>query len=240
MKLQLPTVTLIIIDCLNAQRAINVLEHCKSLCDFGAVKLLTSIPIQYEHRIKIMPLNTLIAYSVFMLTKVNQYIDTEHLLVVQRDGWILNPQSFDNSWLELDYIAPLFVQYNHVGSGGFSLRSKKLMDNVAATMPAWDGTQREADKIQQSLQYYEDGVISLSGKFSGFKFATNEQASHFAQGGNKDKKYHIEFPFGFHGVLQDINHLTGSVSPVCEHHNNPHCNCTINHVNFLTQNEWVK
>jgi hypothetical protein len=172
MKLQLPTVTLIIIDCLNAQRAINVLEHCKSLCDFGDVKLLTSIPIQYEHRIKIMPLNTLIAYSVFMLTKVNQYIDTEHLLVVQRDGWILNPQAFDNSWLELDYIAPLFVQYNHVGSGGFSLRSKKLMDNVALAMPAWDGTQKEADKIQQSLQYYEDGVISLSGKFSEFKFAT--------------------------------------------------------------------
>lgn len=239
MKLQLPSVTLLICDCLNANRAINVLEHCKKMADFGAVKLLTSIPVQYEHRIKIMPLNTLIVYSIFMLTKVNQYIETEHVLVVQRDGWILNPQSFKPEWLELDYIAPLFVQYDFVGSGGFSLRSKRLMDNVTASMPEWDGTQKQADEIQKTLSYYEDGEICLTKKFSQFKFATLEQAADFSQGGNRNPVYYRERPFGFHGTWQNINHETGVVSPVCEH-TDLNCECNIDHVNFLLQNEWAK
>lgn len=232
MKLQLPTVTLICCDCVNASRAINVLERCKELADFGAVKLLTNIPVKYEHRIKIMPLNSLVAYSIFMLTKLHKYIDTDHVLIVQRDGWILNPQSFKPEWLELDYIAPLFVQYDKVGSGGFSLRSKALMVEVAKQMPEWDGTQKHADEIQPGLGYYEDGVISLSGKFSKFKFASLYEASLFAQGGNRNPDFYAKHPFGFHGTWQDINHETGEVSPVCEHLD-LNCDCTKHHQDFL-------
>lgn len=239
-KLQLPTVTLLIADCLNAHRAVNVIERCKALCDFGDIKLLTSIPIQNEHRVKIMPLNTLVAYSIFMLTRVHQYIETPHVLIVQRDGWILNPQSFDPAWLQLDYIAPLFVQYDHVGSGGFSLRSKKLMDAVAFNMPTWDGTQKGADVIQSTLGYYEDGVICLSGRFKQFKFASLNQAAVFAQGGNRNAKYYNPHPFGYHGVLANIDHETGFVHPVCAHDNNPHCGCSTDHVNYLQQNEWAR
>lgn len=239
-KLQLPTVTLLIADCLNANRAVNVVERCKELCDFGAVKLLTSIPIEYSHRIKIKPLNSLIAYSIFMLTKANQYVETEHCLVVQRDGFVLNTSAWDDEWLKLDWISPIFVQYPFVGSGGFSLRSKKLMDNVTANTPEWDWSQKQAEEIQKKQNYYEDGVVCLSGRFKQFKFATLEQAARFAQGGYPDPKYYVQHPFGFHGVLSNINHLTGLVSPVCEHHDNPDCGCNIDHVNFLQQNEWAK
>lgn len=239
-KLQLPTTTLLIADCINANRAINVLEHCKSKADFGAVKLLTSIPVQYEHLVKIPPLNSLIAYSIFMLTKANKYVDTQHCLVVQRDGFILNTSAWNERWLELDWISPMFTQYPLVGSGGFSLRSKKLMDNVAANMPEWDWSQKQADEIQANLGYYEDGVICLSKKFSQFKFATLEQSAQFAMGGNPSKKYHVDFPFGFHGVLNAIDHTTGKVEPVCDHENNPNCGCSINHINYLQQNEWEK
>lgn len=232
MKLQLPSVTLMCIDCVNANRAINVLEHCKSLCDFGAVKLLTHIPVPYEHKVKIMPLNSLIAYSIFMLTKVHDYIETEHVLIVQRDGWILNPQSFNPAWLELDYIAPLFVQYDFCGSGGFSLRSKKLMGNVAEVMPKWDGTQRNAEEIQSHLSYYEDGEICLSKRFLQFKFASLEQAAKFSQGGNRNPDYYESYPFGFHGTWQNINHETGYVSPVCEHEKLD-CDCNKEHVDHL-------
>ncbi len=233
-KLQLPTVTLMCIDCVNSARAINVLERCKEKADFGAVKFLTSIPTDYKHKVKIMPLNSLVAYSIFMLTKVHQYIDTEHVLIVQRDGWILNPESFKQEWLELDYIAPLFVQYDFVGSGGFSLRSNKLMKNVAAHTPEWDGTQKSADAVQSTLGYYEDGVICFSGKFAGFKFATKDQAAEFSQGGNRNPEYYREKPFGFHGCWQNIDHSTGKVSPVCEHEKLD-CQCNADHVNFLQQ-----
>lgn len=211
-KLQLPTVTLVAIDCLNAGKAIKVLEHCKTLCDFGEVKLLTSIPIQYEHRIKIMPLNSLIAYSVFMLTRFNQYIDTPHCLIVQNDGWILNPESFDPLWLENDYTAGLYMQYDHCGSGGFSLRSKKIMDYAAEIMPKWDGTQKHAEQITEQEGYYEDGVLSLSGKFKQFKIASIEQAANFSQAGNRNPKYFREKPFGYHRTWQKIDFKTGIVN----------------------------
>lgn len=212
MKLQLPSVTLICVDCVDATKAIKVLEHCKSKVDFGAVKLLTSLPCEYEHRVEIMPLTSLIMYSVFMLTKVHEYIDTPHVLIVQRDGWILNPESFDPAWLELDYIGPLFVQYDEVGSGGFSLRSKRVMENIAKNF-YWDGTEVMAYALQQSLGYYEDGVISLSPfRFTNsYIIATNVQAANFAQGGNRNPKYFREYPFGFHRTWQEIDFKTGRV-----------------------------
>lgn len=211
MKLQLPTVTCIIIDCLDASRAIKILEHCKTKADFGAVKLLTNIPREYEHRVSIMPLNSLIAYSIFMLTKVNEYIDTEHLLIVQRDGWILNPESFNSEWLGLDFIGGLYMQYDRVGSGGFSLRSKKIMQDVSETIPYWDGTQKAAETIQQQLGFYEDGILTLSKFSKNYKIATREQAADFSQAGNRNPKYFRERPFGWHRTFQEIDFKTGIV-----------------------------
>lgn len=211
MKLQLPTVTLLIADCLDAERAGKVLEICKSKADFGAVKLLTSLPCSNPHRVKIVPLNSLVAYSVFMLTELHHHVATDHVLVVQRDGWILNPESFDPHWLTLDYIGPLFIQYDNVGSGGFSLRSRRLVNYFAAITPAWDGTEEGAQRVQQRLNYYEDGVISLSRHSNRFKIATNEQGARFAQGGNRNPAYFQERPFGFHRTWQYIDFETGRV-----------------------------
>jgi len=216
MKLQLPNVTLLIVDSVNAKGAINVLEHCKNLCDFGAVKLLTDIEIDYEHKITIPKLNSLVAYSIFMLTKCKDYFDTDHVLIVQRDGFILNPESWNPAWLEYDYIAPLFVQVDKVGSGGFSLRSKKCMEEIAKITPEWDWSQSEADRIQNIMNYYEDGVISYSGL--DFKFAPLQEAAKFAQGGNPNLNYYIEKPFGFHRLSQYIDFNTGQVSSSFENY----------------------
>lgn len=238
MKLQLPSVTLICIDCINVTRAINALEICKSKCDFGAVKLLTDLPTDYEHKIEIIPLKTLTAYSIFMLTKFPSYVDTEHVLVVQRDGFILNADAWKDDWLKYDYIAPLFVQYNLVGSGGFSLRSKKLIDAVTKVMPTWDGTQQHADEIQDFFGYYEDGVISF--RFhEKFNFAPLEEAADFAAGGNPNLEYYRPFPFAFHGARQNVNHKTGFVFPTC-HHTEGECLCVQSQLNYLTKMETLK
>jgi len=211
MRLQLPTTTLVCIDCIDSKRAIRVLEHCKSMVDFGDVKLLSSIPTDYEHRVRIMPLNSLIAYSIFMLTRFHEFIDTPSCLIVQRDGWILNPQSFNPEWLGLDYIGPLFMQMDRVGSGGFSLRSKKIMQAVSKTMPSWDGTQKSAELIQAQTPFYEDGMLSLTGFSKNYKIASNEQAADFANGGNRNPLYFREKCFGFHRTFADICFASGRV-----------------------------
>lgn len=211
MKLQLPTVTLLAVDCLNTELTIKVLEHCKSLCDFGAVKFLTNIPTEYEHAIKINPLNSLIAYSIFMLKEVYKYIDTDMLMVVQRDGFILNPESFNFSWLQNDYTAPLFMQMDRVGSGGCSLRSKRIMEEISKSLPSWDGTQAGAEEMQKSLPFYEDGILSLTPFSHRFKIATEEEGAAFGQGGNRNPLYFREKPFSFHRTWQTIDFKTGHV-----------------------------
>lgn len=240
-KLKLPTVTLLCVDCLNVTRAINVIEHCKSLCEFGDIKLLTSLPTDYEHAVQIPPLNSLIAYSVFMLTDSYKYFETSHVLVVQRDGWILNTDAWNDDWLNYDYLGPLFVQYDHVGNGGFSLRSKSIMQAAANTLPVWDWTNNEAERIHYNIiGMYEDGHLSFTMKQYGFNYPTPEVACVFAQGGNPNPIYYREKPFGFHGAYQNINHKTGQVSPVCKHktygsdkHSTEFCNCTEDHINYL-------
>lgn len=211
MKLQLPSVTLFAIDCLNTDLTIKVLEKCKSMVDFGDVKFLTSIPNSYQHSVKIQPLNSLVHYSVFMLKEFYKYIDTEHCLIVQRDGWILNPESFDFDLLKLDYCGGLYMQYDRVGSGGFSLRSKKIMESVSKTIPDWDGTQKDAERLQRDLNYYEDGILSLSDFSKDFKIASLEQAANFSQAGNRNPLYFRATPFGWHRTWQRISFDTGIV-----------------------------
>lgn len=221
-KLELPSVTLLCADCVHIEYAIPAIERCKALANFGAVKLLTSMPTDYEHRVEIMPLNSLSAYSTFMLKQVYAHIDTSHFLVAQHDGWILNPEAWDPTWLSCDYIGPLFIHAHKtaptsVGSGGFSLRSKRLMEYVSGTLPAWDGSDVLTQKLMKCAGSYEDGYISITKRAElercGFKFGTPAQAARFAQGGNNDPLYHVAKPFGFHGLWANIDHTAGEVSP---------------------------
>lgn len=200
-KLSLPTVTLLCTDCVNVERAIASVERCKAVADFGAVKFLTSLPTDYPH-IKIDSLRTLVHYSVWMLKKCHEYVDTEHFLVCQHDSWIINPETWNPEWLKYDYIAPLFTQYAIMGSGGFSLRTKKLMQMVSDRTIHWDGTWEDAEAIQPKIGSYEDGVISI-GMWSeltsaGFKYAPIAEANRFAQGGNPEPAHKFDKPFGFH------------------------------------------
>lgn len=222
MKLDLPSVTLFCADCISVERVIPVIERCKALCNFGAVKLLTHLPTDYPHRIEISKLSTHIEYSIFMFKRAYQYIDTKHVLIVQHDGWILNTDAWNQEWLNNDYMGPLFIHKHpiderSVGSGGFSLRTKRLMQFVSKNTPPWDGSPEEAQRIQKMIGAYEDGVISICVRDSlvnaGFKFATPLEASRFAQGGQNDINYYTSLPFGFHGQWHNIDLRTGQVAP---------------------------
>lgn len=213
-KLDLPEVTLVCADCIHIDYAIAAIERCKASFNFGAVKLLTSMETDYSHKVEISPLNSLSDYSVFMLSRVHEFVDTSHMLVVQHDGWIINANKWEPSWLQMDYIAPLFLHKHtttstSVGSGGFSLRSKALMAFVAAQLPRWESSANTA-QLMDLARCYEDGYISMSLRDkllrAGFQIAPPHVAAQFAQGGNRDPAYHVERPFGFHGLWPNIDH----------------------------------
>jgi len=212
-KLDLKDTTLICVDCRDISRTVKVMERCEELVDFGAVKLLTTLETDYHGKVDCPHIASHVMYSIFMLKELYKYVDTKYMLVVQSDGFILNPQSWDNAWKQYDYIGPLFNQWDIVGNGGFSFRSKALMQFMATLVPNWDITKEGADDLQSKMSCYEDGAISLNYKelveMNGFKIAPCEVGARFAQGGNATPHYQFEYPFGFHGCWKRVDLESG-------------------------------
>lgn len=131
MKADLSDVTLVAVDCTPkvhlAQRAI---DKCMEQCDFGAVKLLCR-NAALRHAAICPPIRSLEDYSKFMVRGLWKYVETSHALVVQSDGYILNGEAWNPEFLEYDYIGAPWLPSNAVGNGGFSLRSRKLLELLA-------------------------------------------------------------------------------------------------------------
>ena len=70
--------------------------------------------------------------NTFMLNKFADYIDTDLVIYVHDDGFAINPGQWTDEFLMYDYIgAPWPAEWcrdNRVGNGGFSLRSRILLD----------------------------------------------------------------------------------------------------------------
>lgn len=111
------------------------------------------------------------------------------------------------------------------------------MQAAAERIGEWDGTEEHAQKLQvEKARSYEDGVLSLSMRNDGFKYAPKEEACKYAQGGNPNPEYYYSHPFGFHGAHQNIDHTIGYVSRVCIH-NGKDCGCREEHLKVLTEME---
>ncbi len=90
--------------------------------EFGAVKLFTDHQMMSKSD-----------YSIFIMKQLYKHIDTSHLLIIQADGFVVNADAWNDEWLNYDYIGAtwLYKDGMNVGNGGFSLRSKKLMQIIA-------------------------------------------------------------------------------------------------------------
>ena len=134
-------VTLICIDSIDTKRADRALGFCCEKIPFKHFKLLTSLPIEKPWHVSIpydalnmfMVLNY---YSDFCIRHLWKYFETSHCLIVQHDGWIVNPAAWRDEWLEYDYIGCVSEWSEEGvtgkgGNGGFSLRSRRLMELAA-------------------------------------------------------------------------------------------------------------
>lgn len=209
MKKQLPDVTLLAVDCTDRIKGtIKALEICMEHFDFGAVKILTNrkprvLPenIQYEHIKKISDINQ---FNHFMFSELTNHVQTSHVLTVQDHAYIINPEVWDDSWLEYDYIGALWLyksdtyichdtgEHVRIGNGGFSLRSKKLLD-----IPK----QHNLPLLQEQGWYNEDGNICVYHRKKmlelGVRYAPIEVAAKFSYENLMQDNYGVK-PFGFH------------------------------------------
>lgn len=98
MLLHLPQITLLGIDCINPLRLQEAFNICERDIVFGSSKLLTSLKIKDKRVIKIPKINSLDEYSLFIIKNLAKYIDTKYVLLIQYDGFILNPSSWTNKF----------------------------------------------------------------------------------------------------------------------------------------------
>lgn len=109
-------------------RSLNEIKPARAI-------LLTDIEFEcpFFEVIKIDKITSKEVYSDFVVKTLSKYFDTSHVLLIQHDGFILNGDLWDNEFLNWDYIGAKWKIHGEygVGNGGFSLRSKTLMDKLS-------------------------------------------------------------------------------------------------------------
>ena len=148
-----------------------------------------SIGVPGVETIKIPRLRSKREYSAFVMKELYKCIDTEFVLIVQADGYVLDGDAWDDDFFQYDYIGASWIYDSErtVGNGGFSLRSKKLLTLL--------GEDEFIDVLHP-----EDQSICILYKFYleekyGIKFAPEEVADRFSF----ETKTPATKTFGFHG-----------------------------------------
>jgi hypothetical protein len=180
-RLRLPDVTLVGIDNRPGQLTYPV-EQCTKDIEFGEIRLIVDAPI---HSAK--------DYSRWVCTELYKHVPTSHLLIFQWDGYIRNAQAWDDAWLRYDYIgAPWwFTDGMNVGNGGFSLRTRRLME-IMASDPEITQYHPEDVRICRHYRPYLERV-------HGIAFAPEAVARRFSLEGHKQPSRTHTDQFGFHG-----------------------------------------
>jgi hypothetical protein len=207
--LELKNVTLLVLTSLYFEEHIESLLKSMEGINFGSVKFIShempkNLPeniIWEDSKIKFdYP-----GYNKYCIFDLHKHVDTEFCLITQHDSWVINPDLWDDEFLNYDYIgAPWPYSEFHfkdcngivqrVGNGGFSLRSKKFLEVPKHTEIVWDRSSPNEDvtvSVKNRNKYEECGC----------KFAPFDLAIKFSHEIDLEENEEIS-SFGFHGNFQ--------------------------------------
>jgi tetratricopeptide (TPR) repeat protein len=193
--LALPDVTLCCVDTANHALALRALARSRDQISFARTLFVTDKPLdtavaQAIEIAVIPPLASRDAYSDFVLKSLLPQVSTSHVLLVQWDGYVINPAAWDPAFLECDYIGAKWFWHEdgmRVGNGGFSLRSRRLLE--ALQDPAIVRIDAEDTTIGRSFR-------PLLEREYGIRFGSEALADRFSF----EVSYPVGKPFGFHGL----------------------------------------
>jgi hypothetical protein len=179
-RLELPRVTAVIVDSVAYKPAARVLQHCINLCEFADAKFLTHFEEPTNRYIThIDKVTSKKSYSEFIIKKLADYIETDFVLIVQTDGFIVNTDKWTDAFLNYDYIGAPWHQdqlqkgvpsHYRVGNGGFSLRSRRLQEFLRDCPYIVELHPEDVTICQTYRSYLEE---------KGFTFAPVELANQF-------------------------------------------------------------
>jgi hypothetical protein len=196
-------ITMCVVDCAMPKLALRALRKSMEVCEFSDVLLFSDIEINCGQDIRficIEKIKSMDEYSKFLMKNLHTYIKTKYVLIVQWDGYIIDPLAWSDEFKDYDYIGakwPWYKDHKAVGNGGFSFRSKKLLDIIASIyIPFLEG-HPEDDQI---CRIYRE---KLENQFD-IKFGLESTADQFSY-----ERSTPDFPtFGFHGIFNLWRYLT--------------------------------
>lgn len=178
----------------NVQATLRALHASLDQVAFGACKLLTDRPVERGREgiqvVPIAPIRSGAAYSRFLLRDLAGHIATSHCLVVQWDGHVLDARRWSDEFLRYDYVGaswPQFDDGHDVGNGGFSLRSRRLMQ--ACCHPDFPASHPEDVAIGRTARPWLEA--------QGLRFAPRPLADRFSA----ERAGDLRASFGYHGVF---------------------------------------
>ena len=201
--LQIPNVTLCTVTSDMMDLTARAMNICQSHAEFASSIFVSDhqIPEGKWQREYVPDMGDLNGYNRFVSQNLPKYCNTDFLILIQWDGYILDPNAWRDEFLEYDYIGAVWPWHltNRVGNGGFCIRSKKFMEAVAAM------------NFPPLEEFYSDDVNpcrvwrkELEGK--GIRFAPEDLANKFAY----ERGIPIEPTFGFHGQFTMWQHVDDS------------------------------
>ncbi|MEO6422883.1 MAG: DUF5672 family protein, partial [Candidatus Nitrotoga sp.] len=168
-------------------------KKSKEGCDFERVLFLTDrkFTLSDIETVEIAPIRSRQEYSMFILHELHHYINSDFVLLVQWDGYIINPNAWRNEFLSFDYIGAVWGHHKdgfRVGNGGFSLRSRKLL--LATREIPFDKELAEDELIGRKYRPLLEQQYQV-------RFAPESEAEKFSF----ETTYPAHRPFGFHGLF---------------------------------------
>lgn len=168
------------------------IERTLDCIDCSRVITLTAEPV-YPHAewIQIRSI-TVEDYNQLMIKHLWPMITTEHVLVIQYDGMAVNGDQWSDDFLNYDYIGAWWPWAHHpdqyrVGNGGFSLRSRRLIDRLRDNVIVCDHNEDQCIGIVYR-DYLESHGIRYADKHTAQRFSHEHPAAHHNS-------------FGFHGCF---------------------------------------
>ena len=141
----------------------------------------------------IAPLRDIRDYNRFLMRELVEHVTTPFVLIFQWDGFVLDPARWSDDFLEYDYIGAPWSEGatppdQRVGNGGFSIRSRRLLEALRDPELDYDPTRGEDQLICHTLR----PVLEAR---HGIRFAPLDIAQRFSF----ERDGPVDPTFGFHG-----------------------------------------
>jgi hypothetical protein len=175
MKLKLPDVTLVMMDCTCPELARLALLDTLELIEPEATIIFSNESLEFGpwSFCPVKPWTTIQEYCEFLWYEMPECIATRFFLNIQWDGWVINPGMWDDRYLNYDFIgAPWWYDDGHNVGNGTGIRSTKLMRFLGehrALLPVYGKEDELLGRVYRPILEYQ-----------GFKWAPEQLASKFS------------------------------------------------------------